>query len=199
MEYKENYRKILLLTRKHSIRICTTALKTINASVSVSVTRCHSKWVGLSQNEQVWTGLQWSPPDATRRMLLGLMSRGTLPYISQGVSYHVTYSMMHSMLSPCEQTNTCENNTFPQRYWWMVTKHKYFHFQVYDLINSFASPDDGGLAYYKKWMTGWNSTTDLCYRKWNIESYVQQNCVECIGNTGIFQGFGRIDIQFILV
>ena len=83
------------------------------------------------------------------------------------------------MLPSCEQTNTCENNTFPQRYWWMVTKHKYFHFQVYDLINSFASPDDGGLAYYKN---GWldeilqqiyateNETLKVMYNKtaWNV-------------------------------
>ena len=58
----------------------TVCLETIHASFLVVTNRCLS-W-GVSPNEQVWTGFQWSPPDVTSRGFPGLMSRGTLPDLS---------------------------------------------------------------------------------------------------------------------
>ena len=49
-------------TRKHSSRMRFTHLETLPASVSVASTRCCSRG---SPNEQIWTGLQWSPPNVT--------------------------------------------------------------------------------------------------------------------------------------
>ena len=79
---------------------------------SVATTRCHSWRGGRSPNDQVRTGLQWSPLDVTSRggRSPGLMSGG------RGCPYNVTYSMIYLMLPtpPCERTDACENITFPQ-------------------------------------------------------------------------------------
>ena len=56
--------------KKHSGRMCTARLETVCTSVSVATTRCHSQG---TPNDQVWTGLQWSPPDVNSRGVSGLM------------------------------------------------------------------------------------------------------------------------------
>ena len=111
-----------------SSRMYTACLETMHASVSVATNRCHS-W-GVSQNEQVWTGFQWSPPDVTSRGFPGLMSRGsgvpcltfsgvggvTLPHLSEGSTLPCGPSYEAFDAIPHEQTNACENITFPQTY-----------------------------------------------------------------------------------
>ena len=75
--------------------MCTTRMESVHASFSVA-------WggVGMYPNEQVWTGLQWSPADVTSMGSPGLMS-GKVLYLAfpgGGVPYYVTYPMMHFML-----------------------------------------------------------------------------------------------------
>ena len=49
----------------------------------------------------------------------------TLPDLSgRELSHHVTYPMMDLMSPPHEQTNACENITFPQRYLRAVKTHE---------------------------------------------------------------------------
>ena len=93
-------------TRKYSNRMRTTNLETMHALVSV-VTRGRCG----SLNEQVWTGLQWSPPDVTKGSRSQVWCTGV-----GGYPYHVTYSIMLLMLPTYlhGQTDTCENITFPQ-------------------------------------------------------------------------------------
>ena len=101
------------LTRKHCSRICTACLETVHASISVAIISCRWGGGGGSQNEQVWTGLQWSPPDGISGGSTGLMSRGGgAPSDLSNEAFDVTY------FSPprCEQTNACENITFAQAY-----------------------------------------------------------------------------------
>ena len=93
------YRKIKMfymtsITRQHSSRIHTTRLPMI--CVLVATTRWQYQW-GMSSSEQVWTGLQWWPPDFSSRgrgSSQGLMSR------KRGVPNHVTYSMCMWCLPP---------------------------------------------------------------------------------------------------
>ena len=53
--------------RQHSCRKHTAHLETASISVSVATIRCHTWGSGRLTNEQVWKGLQWSPPDVTGR------------------------------------------------------------------------------------------------------------------------------------
>ena len=118
-------------TRQHSSRIHTAHLQTIPASVSVATTRCCSQRWGRSTNEQVWTGLQWSPPDVTNRgrgRSPGLMSgvgrgglwRGRSPGLMSGEegTYHVTYHVTY-VTSPTPWTDRhlwrhyLSQNSFP--------------------------------------------------------------------------------------
>ena len=84
----------LIFTRKHSSRMCTTRLETIRAS---SFSDHHQK--SLAGGEDRSPGLTF------RRY-----------------PYHVTHPMKHLMLPipPCEQTDACENITFPQLCLWAV-------------------------------------------------------------------------------
>ena len=60
------------------------------------------KRVGMPSSEQVWTGLQWWPPDVSS----GGGEGTQVP--CQGVPYHVTYPMMHLMLLyPFRTDNRC--------------------------------------------------------------------------------------------
>ena len=61
-----------------------------------------------SLNEQVWTGLQWSPPDATSRGPKVWCPGGILPCDLSHDTFDVTYP------TSCEQTDACENITFSQ-------------------------------------------------------------------------------------
>ena len=102
-------------TRKHSSRMRTSHLETICASVSIATTRCHSQ----GRSSKVWTGLQWPPPDVTSRGSPHLMSRGRYPTMWQ-------YPLIHLISPPSfyEQTDACENFTFPQTYLQAVIKRK---------------------------------------------------------------------------
>ena len=109
----------------HSSRMHTAPLETVRASVSVATTKT-SLWGGggiRSLNEQLWIGLQWSPPVVTSRgCFVGPRFdvrewEGRPPGLMLGrgrvVPYHVTYPKMHLDRSS-GQTNTYENITFPQ-------------------------------------------------------------------------------------
>ena len=115
--------KSSVITRQHSSRMRTARLPTV--WISVATTRCQWGEGGRTSSEQVWTGLQWWPPDVTsRRMALseqvwtGLMSRevpqawcpGGYPrpdvQRGQGDPYHMVYPIMHMMLpTPTPRTD----------------------------------------------------------------------------------------------
>ena len=97
----------------------TARLETVCASVLVATTRRHSQEV--PPNEQVWAGLQWSPPDVTSRgspglitleegMLHDLCWGGTLAYDLCHDTFDVTYPPTIWQM----ETDTYENTTFSQ-------------------------------------------------------------------------------------
>ena len=65
--------------------------------------------------EQVWTGLQWWPPDATGK---GWVCPGGEVGMSRGggtrTMWPIPWRMWCYLPSPCPQTDACENITFPQ-------------------------------------------------------------------------------------
>ena len=66
--------------------------------------------------EQVWTSLQWSPPDVTRGFP-DLMSGERYPTWPGGRSRYLPCDLSHDAFdaTPSPWTvDTCENNTFPQ-------------------------------------------------------------------------------------
>ena len=118
--------------------------------VSVATTICHGGG-GLfrSPNEQVWTGLRWSPPDVTSRgaKSWGLMTRGG----GQGVSPQVWcpgwrgYPTMWPIswciwcyLNPSlvNRHTPMHNITFPQLRLWAVTMQWHLKMDVWDSIKS---------------------------------------------------------------
>ena len=87
----------------------TARLETVRASASVATTRYCSGWSQMNK----------SPVIATRCQFRGGGSQvscpeGNLPDLSWGGGpYYVTYPIMHLVLPPCEQTDACDNITFP--------------------------------------------------------------------------------------
>ena len=97
-----NYRKIVI-TRKHSSRMCTNCLEAIHAPVSVATTRCHSR-----RGYPTWTSLNRPPVITSAEGVLrsdvpgGVGGKGErveagskLPNLSCST---MTYPMMHLML-----------------------------------------------------------------------------------------------------
>ena len=78
----------------------------------------------VRSSKQIWTGLQWCPPDVTSR------GRGsTCPMSGErwgcGVPYTVRSNASWVMVTtgpPNRMTDTCENITFPQLHHWLVVK-----------------------------------------------------------------------------
>ena len=75
-------------------------------------TTCFGGGVSRYSSEQVWTGLQWWPPDVTNS-LGGYVQRGMDMSRGVGSPYHVTYPIMHVMLLTRVDRQS-ENITFPQ-------------------------------------------------------------------------------------
>ena len=94
--------------RKHSSRMCTTHLQTVDASMVT--TRCSSG--ERSPNEQVWTSLQWWPPDVTNGGP-GLMSFGGQVWCSGegngggGLDSEVQYIMGNAHMGDPQWTDRC--------------------------------------------------------------------------------------------
>ena len=116
----------------------TACLEIVRASVSVVTTRCC--WGGgRSVNEKVWIGVQWSPPDVTIQGSEigpqvwwlgegeGVSSQIWCPEVGPKVwclgrgggyttMWAIPWCIWYYLHTPLEQTDTCENITFPQRY-----------------------------------------------------------------------------------
>ena len=107
---------LLNTTRKHSSRMCTARLPTVNFTghqMSLPV-------VGVSSSNQVWTGLQWWPPDVTSRRR-GRSNAGDPMLMCRGCTVRSNALwVMVTWGTPCEQTDMTENITFQLLRWWMV-------------------------------------------------------------------------------
>ena len=75
----------------------------LELQIALRTTRRHSEAMGWSQNEQVWTGLQWSPTGGSK-----VWCPGGVPYPTM---WPIPWCISCYPL-PREQTDTCENITF---------------------------------------------------------------------------------------
>ena len=117
--------------RKHSSRMHTTHLPTIHASVA---TRGQYWWqegpCTVRSSEQVWTDLQWWPPDVTSRgpwsgqVPMSGRRAGPGPGQSCTVRSHAPWIMVTWGPPPplSGLTDTTENITFPQHLWQATMK-----------------------------------------------------------------------------
>ena len=140
------YRQKIIATRKHSSRMRTAHLKTIScfsfSNQNLISLQGVPKWTSLNRSPVITTSqmsLLRASPGLMSLLLVGgggstgLMSRGWEPglmlgihyltFSGEGTPYHVTYPMMNWMLPTPhpEQTDACENITFPQTYLRVVT------------------------------------------------------------------------------